>query len=247
MSVKDWTPSQLPRILSGEEFHKFIEIKKKYFYGGWTENLKVESDIWWLCTLLETIAALRHDECVFPQYAALINQLPRTAYALRLLKQQRIAKVSSIESLGTSDLDLLDSHVQCPDSDAVMVVRPYIRLHAGTSPDEVEEFRKAEFSFLVDRQTVLDHVSVEEVLVLPENTALRKMPFVMPEGMPGNIHVSGRVDTLNQADRDPVLGIFAVNGDRLNLVLHPSPYRPEKPLNLTAGLVAARYTSKAAT
>jgi hypothetical protein len=242
MSSKDWSPRKILSLLKTDERQRFIRMKAKV--GQLTNG--ISEDVLWLCDLVERLAKLTPEEYDFQKLLALVNHVSQTAYALRYDRREVMWKTTTLSPENTKEnIHLLEVTTQSQVCDAVLVVRPYVRLMPGTTEEAMEELRKGLVSFYVDGLDVTQRCLIDEFLVRPDGSGIRRRPWAFSIS-PTNASVfpATLLDDLQQALPNEQVGVFLPNGTHVILMLRMEEALKQE-ITVKAGLVAARYTTKA--
>lgn len=225
----------------------------------------------WLTETLRRSFTERPDDFMFPEYAALVSSISglsttdesgrwisalgappapgsseNCAYALRIKKKMDWRATCE---LGGPRLNPEEcAHVfsvmtDCPNTDAFLAVRPYVRAHAETPPAFFEELRRCSISVTFANYPILDHAPIDDYLISPEGKSFRNLPpeFYVPSdarwcrkavGFGPNHEVHSRF----------LLGAFLPKS--LGVLISLTGPKMSAPVKITCGLVAAHYTSQ---
>jgi hypothetical protein len=198
-------------------------------------------DISWLCQTVRRLARIKPTEYDFPEDVHLIYPFPRPAaipmrYAERLLAEQTFNYKSSYFI-----------HVlTCPKTDALLLVRPYVRLEPSGDPELLQLMEKeGRYELRADGET-LSKGPLADILVGHDGYGVRRKPITlkMPEVKFENIFRCGSAEdslgTIQVAGVD--LGVFVTNQTQVMVELHVPGLSDSTKISI--GLVVARYTSK---
>lgn len=247
---KDWRPQRPLKgssLLTPEERERLERIERM-----WREDTgPFGTDILWACQQVRRLALLRPDEFDFPPYACLMNRENETAYALRYLRMEGMRKDTAIGPESPREGVVLLDRVQVGEpGEGVLAVRPYVRLPATAGNGTLEAFRKCTVSLTVvkekgDRLDLLEGSALEEHLIGPDGTGVRRNPWSFVRVDDRRAFPAIGLDKEAKADPDVRYGTFFENKDHVMFRLDGRPEGLAEPVVLTAGIVAARYTTKA--
>jgi len=240
---KEWRPFKWPE--PGSSLLNEAENKRLYKLTRASKRgvpLPPEDCIW-LCDLASRLAFLRPDDYDFPTYLAYVNQTSGQAYAMRFKDSVDLSVTLTLVPGKLSDSTIFDHSTSNRDTDAVIVVRPYIRLHAPCPVETIEVFRKRFLKFSVDHVVILNS-PVEEHLIGPSGEIYRKglwkLRYLSKDSF---LFLACLLDKDQQVDVEEKVGVACPHGSRLQLDISGG-LEVDKELTFTAGLVAARYTTK---
>jgi hypothetical protein len=239
---KDWMPKkpfQASSLLSKEDAGRINDILRSVSKAS-------ETDIKWLCDIIEKLALLKPDEFDFPKYAALVNPIACNAFAMRYHRTEVFRNTVALShSLFTDGADLLNLTTHSQVCDAILLIRPWIRLGAQTGKEALEIVRKGLVTFTLDGEKLFEKTSIDEFLMDENGYGVRRKPCSLGHIKTSCLFGGCGLDSEHQADASKDLGIMMVNGTRVVLTLHGQADAPGTPVSVTAGLVAATYTTKA--
>lgn len=234
---KDWAPARPIRnttLLTPAEHRKLSEIERS--------NSKTKTEEW-LLGLVRRISDLKPEEYLFPQYAALVNLMSDSAYAMRYARRESFLKETQIlTTTHPYDIDLLDWTTSSRVCDAILLIRPFVRLSPGTPAAVRAQVGKWRSTLTIDGEDLEKGMLLDDILVQENGDGVRKNPFSFSKNVAGLFPGCG-LSERQEADRDDQYGVMLPNGSRVNLVI--SFERPEQEIRITAGVVAASYTTKA--
>ncbi len=181
----------------------------------------------WLCDLIQRLARLKPTEEDFPEYAALINSTTGYAFALKFTNTVPLERETHIHEGHPTQLGLFDHTTENAVCDALLCVRPYIRLvrpHDERMLDRLA--RQGRIRVDIDGERVINNGSVEEHLVDFDGYGLRRKPFqfqATAELLPGaNLEPTPPTPGLiapSEGEGTPGIkrGIFLPNGSRIQI------------------------------
>ena len=208
----------------------------------------------WLCDLVQRLARLKPTEEDFPTYAALINCMTTNAFAMRFVDAFPLEQETRLIEGHAAQLELLDHTTENAVCDALLCVRPYIRLIEPH--DERMLNRLARHGLLrvsLDGELVFDG-SVEEHLIGFDGYGLRRKPFQFraagtlfsgadlepPPPTPNPI-----IPTEGEGAPGAQRGVFLPNGSRIRISFTGVTLLKNEHLLLSTGIVAGHYTTSA--
>lgn len=239
---KEWRPFKWPEpgssLLSEAENERLYKLAKASKRG-----LQFPSeDCAWLCELARRLAFLRPDDYDFPEYLAYVNQIAEKAFAMRFVQTVDLTAVVKLSPGKYKDPTVLDHSTDDRASDALVVVRPFVRLHAPCSNEVVEYFRGLSLKLNIDGTPVI-HEPLEEHLIGPRGENYRKNLWRV-RWLEGHLYPVVLLDDEQKADGRRKVGIGCPHGTRLQLSISRLPEDVEA--TFTAGFVAARYSTRSA-
>lgn len=225
----------------------------------------------WLTETLKRSLTERPDDFKFPEYAAILTSVPglattdergrwvpalgqsgtvsgeTMAYALRILKKMDWRTTCEVGGPGLKPEEcahVFSKKTDCPSTDAFLAVRPYVRAHMGTSPDLFEELRRCSISVTFVDYAILDHAPIDDYLISPDGKWFRNLPpeFYVPQDAPWCRRAVGFGRNFEAHSR-LLLGAFLPK--ELGILVSLSGPKMSGPVQITSGIVAAHYTSKA--
>lgn len=235
---KDWAPR---RPIKNSSLLSRADEKRLQFLDGSDKKSKVEE---WLLGLVRKLAALRPEEHQFPQYAALVNQISCSAYAMRydtrrpFLKETRLLPTDH-----HSMIDLLGWTTSSQVCDAILFVRPFVKFPKGTPAEILEMAGKWTVTLTIDGEQVEKSMLLDEILVKADGNGIRRQPYVITR-KPSSLFLGVGLNEKQEADPSDWLGLMLPNNSFLQLVVHEIKGLPWE-AKITAGVVAASYTTKA--
>jgi hypothetical protein len=235
-SPKDWSPARPPVLLTKKD-----RLHLAYILSGEVVDKK---DVEWLCKKVDMLARLGPEEFEFPSYAALVNPIACTAFAMRFSRGRHWRRETTLEA-GPLDgtVTLMDMTTQSPVCDADMVVRPFVRLASTTKPEMVDEIRREKLEMEVDGETVISG-SLDDHLVRPDGWSVRRIPYMIHR-VGACLFTAVALDEQSQASAEQQYGLMAPNGTKINIRLVGCENSLSERVRLTTGVVAAAYTTKA--
>lgn len=193
----------------------------------------IKEDVMWLAETLDKIATLRRiDDFIFQEYAALINTVNCTAFALRYKSRLTGAEHRIVSGHGEILRKCFDGISQ---ASAVLLVRPVFRVLKG----DLEKFREMRFQLSIDNEIVLDEPFDRHIA---PGDGRSPFAFGRTTEKSGTIFQSGWLDGQQQAWPDRPLGIFLAKGKsvRIDAVIHG----PVEPVEIKTSLLGAVYTTE---
>jgi hypothetical protein len=108
---------------------------------------------------------------IAPEFAALINSINCTAYAMRCegrsdVEQRNVIATGNTAGT-TADETVLDVTTESQVCDAKMFVLPFVKLLTPVTPDTASQFFTARFNFSIDGEDVIDDSAIENHLLCP--------------------------------------------------------------------------------
>lgn len=239
---KEWRPTGWPRLesslLSEAEnvrLRKLIRASKK--------GPLPSEDCSWLCEVVQRLAFLRPDDFDFPTYLGLVNQAISKAYATRYKESvswSNVVRWIPGEPVSHEVFRRDSSDHPC---DATLVVRPYIRLHEPCSIESVEIFRRLSINLDVESAAVINAGPMEEHLIGPNGEIYRKNLWKVRH-LADHLFLACSLTKELHVDASEKIGIFCANGSDVRMDINYIPSDLTEEITFTAGLVAARYTTK---
>ncbi len=208
----------------------------------------------WLCDLVQRLARLKPTEEDFPAYAALINHMASNAFAMRFVDAFPLERETRLLKGHPAQLELLNHITENSVCDALLCIRPYIRL---VEPhDERMLDRLARHGLLrvsLDGELVFDG-SAEEHLIGFDGYGLRRKPY--------QFQATGCLFSGADLERPPPTtslvipvegegapgakrGVFLPNGSRVTIHFTGITLQRDESLLLSTGLVMGYYTTRA--
>lgn len=235
---KEWRPVRWPGspLLSAEENRKIGLIigESKRAVPKVTPE-----DVTWLCGIIRRTATLSPDDYAFPPYLALINQIKCEAYATRY---EETLLIENTVTLRKDVAPLLLEHTTFDQPhDATVLIRPYIQLNHSSDPEAVLWLRNCTLSMKVDEVEVL-RTPVDEHLIFGDGSFPRKNRWKV-RGLNPQLFIANLIGKDQSVNPDEREGIFCANGSQILMYLWGNPALTGD-VTVTAGLVAARYTTK---
>jgi hypothetical protein len=238
---QDWSP---PRLSEPADLLTPLE-------RGVLERLKdadlslptLKADIESLRQIASRLARLKADDFDFPEYAAFVNHISCTAYAMRFDKRVSLEAPVDLEKgqQGWRSESLTTASQPC---DAILAVLAYVRVASPAGQGVIEELRKAVFFLSIDGNPVVQGEPLAGYLVLQDGTGVRRLPRILRRGA-GNLFTGCAFTPEQEADPSRHYGIMMPNQSVIQMELKLENGLTEEPVRLRAGLVAARYTTKA--
>jgi hypothetical protein len=239
---KEWRPARPEKwldspLLSPDENKKvsllFAESKRE---GG----LITHAEIAWLCETIKKIGHCGPDDYQFPARLALVNPIMFRAYAARH-QSTRLIEFSYPFRGPFLGATLLSHLTTCGPTDAVAVIRPYIRINSG-DPASILCLRKSTVVMEVDGDKVL-RTPIDEHLILEDGSFPRKNRWKYHPSPNHVVFFACPLDAANNAHTTLGEGIMCPNGSMISVrLLRDEQFDGE--VILTTGLVAALYSAK---
>jgi hypothetical protein len=215
-------------------------------------------DLLWL-TAHATAKAKRRatpEEHDFPKYAAVIDRNACQAIPMRfdgLAPLANSAVIGLCNNGGERNITLFDTTVLPGPTEAILVVRPWVRPYLPDVQDSRwDSLRQFTLWLTVDGEELIREDPLEGFLVGPDGYGWRERAFTF-EGRPTrSTLLAGLCDEPNGISLpDPKIltdqGIFLARGSCISFGLASAFGEPRiiSEIRVRAGLVAARYTTKA--
>jgi len=175
---------------------------------------------------------------IAPEYAALINSINCTAYAMRCEgrsdeEQRNIVATGNTEGEDAVDSTVLDVTTESQVCDAKMFVLPFAKLLTPVSPDDASLFFTARYNFEIDGEEVINDSAIENHLLCPA---------CLIAGQP-----TASVLLLLGSPEVALLGtcqmFFLPNGTRIVATINDIPSGLGD-LTINAGAILVNYTTK---
>ena len=192
---------------------------------------------------IDRLSRIKPDDFDFPEYAALVNPISCTAFAMRFDGRWSIDETLVIRELERGLLSFTRTTESQP-CDALLATRAYVRVAPQASQLVIEELRKAVLTLSIDGEPVIDRESLAGYLALPDGWGVRRIPRLLRLRTQSLFTGVGLND---EAEADPGLhyGIMLPNGSQIQMELGLNDCTFTGPVTLAAGLVLGRYTTKA--
>lgn len=223
--------------------------------------------------LRDVILALRHlsrprpDEHEFKTYAAIVNDISAVAYAMRLdcpvaIEQRAVLGAHRVD--GRLHGQPVFEHLVTVDvCNALLVVRPWIRISEPVTPEIIDRLSSARITFAVDDDAILDGTSLRDHLIGPDGYGLKHQAFTFKGLMSGagggaffraveleptnpGVAVMANWNTAPpgmNAISEKELGMMIPNGSKITIDVHGIEGLGN-PVTVTTGLVAALYSTR---
>ncbi len=208
----------------------------------------------WLCNLVQHLAQLKPTEEDFPEYAALINPMTTNAFAMKFVDATPLERETRIHNEHPAQVELLNHTTEDAVCDAVLCVRPYIRLIEPRDERVLDRLaRQSLVRVTLDGELVFDG-SAEEHLIGFDGYGLQRKPF---QFRASGALFSGAELGPNPPALDPIVptegegapgakrGVFLPNGSKIEIWLAGIDLQTDEHLLLSTGLVLAHYTTRA--
>jgi len=176
---------------------------------------------------------------IAPEYAALINAIACTAFAMRCegrsdVEQRTVVATGATLDGDTIDAVVLDHTTESAVCDAKMFVLPFVKLLNCVSLDYASRFFTARFTFDIDGEKVVDDSAIENHLLCPACLVCSQ-----PTDEVGVILGTPELGLLGTCQM-----FFLPNGTNLEANIEDIPSGGGD-LNINAGAILVNYTTKA--
>lgn len=109
---------------------------------------------------------------IAPEYAALINPIACTAFAMRCegrsdVEQRTVISTGNTADGTTSDTTVLDTTTESAVCDAKMFVLPFVKILTPVTPDTASQIFTARYNFSIDGEEVVMDSAIENHLLCP--------------------------------------------------------------------------------
>lgn len=239
---QDWRPPKQPvtDLLSPGERLVFQRLKELVLEPGslspnHMDLLKVA------VRAIDRLSKLKADDFEFPEYACLVNQIACTAYLMRFSRRATFERTVECPS-GEGCQITLDWMASLTPPEASLAVRAYVRMGPIQDPSTILALRGGLFSLCMDGEDLIKGEQLAGFLVHPDGTAIRRIPRVLPAG--SALFSGVGLSDQHEADVSRHYGIMMPNGTQILMMIDLSGIRLPESVRLTAGLVAAEYTTK---
>lgn len=221
-------------LLSKEDNKRISLLRAESMKAG---AIITPADMAWICETIKKLAHCGPDDYLFPERLALFNPITQLAFAMRygetLLLEQSFKFRGPF--LG-ANLFHHQTSIQPPE--AVMLIRPYIKIVPPADPAAVLSLRGSTLQMEVDGEKVL-RTPIDEHLILEDGSFQRKNRWQFRPSHQGCLYRACPLVDGN-AHVDTTWGIGCQNGTVIAVSLFPDqPFQGE--ITLVTGLVAARY------
>lgn len=257
---KDWMPGPKPHRLADGERARLQEI---WHRAGDGQRVPAE-DVAWVCGIAMALDRPAYDEFRFPLVVALVNPTVAEAFLMRWKNKELLRQRCEFREALRPGRHVIFSHtVTASIMEAILVVRPYIRLELPDDDLAIMALRRATVSFqmtdLRQDKTPMETIDIftndplDDHLICPDGKVFRRLPYVfsldrqkiLMAGHPKTevTHLGMTAKIGEVAEVYPELGFFVPDGTRLVMAIDvPDPV--EGPVSLISGLVASRYSTK---
>ncbi len=209
----------------------------------------------WLCNLVQRLARMKPTEEDFPAYAALVNPISNTPFAMRFVDVIPLERETRIPYGHPLQLELLNHTTENEVCDALLCVRPYIRLAEPHNERVLDQLaRHGLVRITIDGELVFDG-SAEEHLIGFDGYGLRRKPFqfratgaLFPgANLPGTMSPTDYLVVPTEGDgaAGTERGIMLPNRSEIKIWLAGIDLQKDEHLLLSTGLVLGHYTTKA--
>lgn len=254
-------------MLSDVEMGVYRKIKDRLMQ----ENGKpTVNDGLYLVDLVQRLLQTKPTEYAFPAWAALVNDMNPSAYAMRY--DRRIPRELECLLPPRGSSPVYEMEISCDICNAELWARPYVRVIEPQQPETWTRLMGATLTMTVDGEILIDRFPLSDFLVGPDGYGVARKPFsftgilatVMGTQSPvfrgcriqlqgetpgpgamiptGGTHPNGW-----EADGAVEYGAFLVNRSRVDIGIDgiaPSRTTPEMPITVAIGGVAAMYSTK---
>lgn len=234
---EEWCPPPRPRptLLRPDDEARLTRIRE----AGRPDRF----DVAWLCATVERLSRTTHDQFEFPPFCALVNFVASNAVQLRFVavEDHRSPPLEFFENAVVFDIE----RPRISNVEALLVVRPYIRLVEEPSEPVLEEIFASKMSVRIADETVCE-APVHEILMRPDGTGFRRAPFSFPRPPSDTLtHGAARMGYNDDVLENELIGRFLPIDTpiEVSVALRRVARLPE-PVKIVAGIVAARYTTK---
>src|SRR5579871_6021383 len=189
----------------------------------------------------------RPDEFDFPEFAGLINPMKKNAYALRRSLKPNWTKTMFVAEASTGNgAEVFSVSAECLNTNAFLLVRPWIRAHSKMSDEAFEKLRLCSLSLMIDGVMLLQDSPIDDYLIAMDGGGMRA---ASPGVRAPNEYVYPAVE-LNTSDAtaDPYkpLGVFLPDKTMVRLFLRTPPgHTGWEEAQIVAGFTVSEYTTRA--
>lgn len=244
---KDWAPPFGPSFLSVPERERLKSIQKDLAKG----SLPVQ-DYQWLCSVLRKLGTLTALDFDFPSKVLAVDRPGNQAFTLQFVGRANLNK-KLILAAGAVSLTFVHK-IEVRVCDAIVFVRPHIRLRSRTSEKPHHELLAgwgASLEIKGARQAyesrIFEDWPLETWLLGPDGYGLVRIPFSFQGLLPSSVltgHRPARKGTDTWAKPMPEegdeLGVFLAKDDELRIAF--SGPSCDEEVELRIGFVAGNYT-----
>jgi hypothetical protein len=176
----------------------------------------------------------------FPVMTALIDNMKAVSYAIKFVKETNLNQFTELKPGHHKEICVLDHDYRCKASDALMVVRPWIRVGRNVSKQSFDILRTSQYILRYDGVAVIKG-SVERILIGEDDQWIWKHPYEVPS-RDKSVYDAAPMDEENRAWGEKRFANFIPNETFVSMKVNID-WNLESPLFLYAGLVAALYTT----
>jgi len=201
-------------------------------------------EVKWLLGRLQSLL-FRPDEFNFPDYVCLINEKENAAIALRRHIRpnwsQEVTLGPATEGRGA---EVLVVTAECPNHNAFLVVRPWVRICPDVRDTDCERLRLCSISLTLDRTEMLSDSPIEEALIMKDGGGI-KAPLLL---VTPNEYVHPAVELMpgdKNADPTKKLGVFMPNKMVARLYIKTPAGFEGWNAKVVVGFTVMEYTTRA--
>lgn len=203
-----------------------------------------EDDVIWLCRRLRGFAIPRPDEFDFPEFCGLIGRDKKRSVSVRQLRRLRV--VNEILAGEAHDLVALDYTADVPPTDALAVVRPWVKAYVPEDDMRLEGLRRFQLKCRVDGKVVAD-APLGEFLMASGGIGLQTTQPKVIVSQDLELVLAAILDeTYTTVRPSEAFGVALLNGQRLTVTLESADRRLIRTVDMLAGITVAQYTSRSA-
>lgn len=226
------------------------------------------ANLQWLYDQVRELSTYRRpDEFQFPEFAVFIRSDQPKGFALKFLARLDCRKELTIlpGSLSGDGVKASLENLVCPIHDSIMVARPWIQAHQDTSREALAQLTRCHFSLHLDGSCVIRNAPMKEGLIGPSGELYRSAyPTIRVPGGAATVFNVGKLDPVtHEATLASEYGCFVANCSSVRFEIGlpedsavefragPKEWSPRlqncprAPLQVTVGLTAAQYTTRA--
>lgn len=216
-----------------------------------------------LAEIVKRLSRSRPEEYAFPAHAALMNDHNATAFVMRLRGRVLIEQKIRLDGVRAERAAVINHTVAAAVEEALLVVRPYVRIYGPASSPVSERLSEARLSLAVDGDLLIDRGLLRDHLADEQGLGFRGEAFslrhLMPRTGPGGLSFFRAVqaspytnpqfglipnDLGWQIQSNDEIGMFLPNGSIITVDLEDLKTFETDPVMLTVGVVACQYTTK---
>jgi hypothetical protein len=209
-----------------------------------------KKDVVWLCALVQRLLKLKPTEEDFPAYAAVIDRNMCAAFAVKFLNTIHVEQSSYLQGNldAQTTVTLLDYTTQAAVCDAILCVRPYVRLVKPRVEEALEQLsRQVRIWVEIDGELVLNGGPLEEHLVGPDGYGKRRKPFHFRVPTKHQNFYLGVGELQGESRREAVpteRGVFLPNSSKVRIWMSGIKLARGEVMDLSTGLVLGLYSTK---